>query len=403
MPQPAAMRSHMDTALANASDAANLDLACVIPSLRAGGAERVLTGLASDLARRGARVVILTAMEPSEAPFYPLANAVELIGLGGLGTGTSLSRPRALLQAAWRVRQTLAARRCDLVLGFTTLGSMLAVLATRRLGVPVIAAERVDPGPHARHIGRARTGLRDALFACADHVVVQTERARRGLPRLPADRISCIANPVHPMAGQARPAEPGPDGRHRLIGVGRLETQKGFDLAVAAFGRIANRHPDWDRVIHGEGLERGRLEAQAASLAVGSGRIRLPGVTAQVQDQMLAAQALAFPSRYEGFPNALAEALAAGLPAVAFAEVSGVEELVVDGETGLLANWSDPVGSLARRLDEVMADAALRTRLGTHARAHVAAFRPQLHYEQWERLLTRVARTHTAKAGHPRP
>lgn len=369
----------------------DLDLVCVIPSLRAGGSERVLSGLASDLSGHGARVAILTLMEPDETPFYRLSGTVDLVGLGGLPPGGRLGSPRAFLQAAWRVRHALTARRGRLALGFTTLGSMLAVAATRGLDLPVVAAERVDPQAHARHIGRVRTLARDQLFARADHVVVQTERARRGLPWLPADRLSCIANPIHPVTGQARPGTPSPDGRFRLIGVGRLETQKGFDLLIEGFARVAARHPDWDLVIHGEGPERTCLEALAARAGLGD-RIRLPGVTPSLEPEMLAAHALAFPSRFEGFPNALAEAMAAGLAVVGFPEVAGVDELIHEGDTGLLADWADPTGSLVHRLDALMGDAALRARLGANARAHVAAFRPQIHYEQWARLLTRLAR-----------
>ena len=69
-----------------------------------------------------------------------------------------------------------------------------------------------------------------------------------------------------------------------------------------------------------------------------------------------------------------------------------VDELIHEGDTGLLADWADPTGSLVHRLDALMGDAALRARLGANARAHVAAFRPQIHYEQWARLLTRLAR-----------
>jgi GalNAc-alpha-(1->4)-GalNAc-alpha-(1->3)-diNAcBac-PP-undecaprenol alpha-1,4-N-acetyl-D-galactosaminyltransferase len=122
-------------------------------------------------------------------------------------------------------------------------------------------------------------------------------------------------------------------------------------------------------------------------------RIRLPGVTAGIEEELRAAHILAFPSTYEGFPNALAEGMAAGLPVIGMPEVSGVEELIIPGETGLLADWSAPVDRLADRLGDLMRDPALRLRLGSNARAHVAAFRPQMHYERWESLLHRVART----------
>ena len=71
-----------------------LDIACVIPSLRTGGSERVLSTLADQLSAHGHRIAIVTLMAPAEAPFYPLAGNVDLISVGGLGTGLALAVPK---------------------------------------------------------------------------------------------------------------------------------------------------------------------------------------------------------------------------------------------------------------------------------------------------------------------
>jgi GalNAc-alpha-(1->4)-GalNAc-alpha-(1->3)-diNAcBac-PP-undecaprenol alpha-1,4-N-acetyl-D-galactosaminyltransferase len=373
-----------------------LDIACVIPSLRTGGSERILSGLANEASAHGHRIAILTLMAPGEAPFYPLASGVALINLDGLGAATSLGKPSDFGTAAWRIRRALQRRRPELLLGFTSVGSMLAILASRGLAMPVVAAERSDPRGHGQRIGRFRTRLRDLLYARADHVVVQTSRARRAIPWLADSRISCIANPVSPMARQADPGQPGPDGRFRLIGIGRLDSHKGFDLLISAFTQAAERFPLWDLVIHGDGPERGELEALARQLP--AGRILLPGSTAEIESALVASHALAFPSRFEGFPNALAEAMAAGLPTIGFRDVCGVEDLIAtdpqERVTGMLADLAAPVESLTNALVRLLSDPLLRTQLGERARQHVAAFAPQIHYEQWERLLTRVAQSH---------
>lgn len=378
---------------------AALDIACVIPSLRTGGAERVLSTLADQLSAHGHRIGIVTLMAPDEAPFYSLAGNVDVISVGGLSSASSLGHPMDIGKAAWRIRRALKRRRPSLVLGFTTLGNMLAVLASRGLSVPVVAAERVDPKGHGQHIGRLRAAARDTLYARADHVVVQTERARRALPWLSNERISIIANPIYSIARQARPASPGPDGRFRVVGVGRLAPQKGFDLLIPAFAQVCQRFPDWDLVILGEGPDRLSLEVLARD--VPAGRIRLPGITADMETTLLNAQMFAFPSRFEGFPNALAEAMAAGLPVLGFQDVSGVEELIVaapiTGATGLLADPASPLDSLAQGLEKLMRDPGLRAQLGVRARQHVAAFTPQIHYEQWERLLSHVAQSYARR------
>ena len=381
------------------SISATLDIACVIPSLRTGGSERVLSGLVNQLSADGHRIAVVTLMAPQEVPFYPLAGNVDLISVGGLGSASSLGRPQDIGKAAWRIRRALQLRNPGLVLGFTTLGNILAILASRGLRVPVVATERVDPGGHGQRIGRWRASVRDILYARADHVVVQTSRARRALPWLSDDRISIIANPIHPVVGQARPENPGPDGRFQIVGAGRLVRQKGFDLLISAFAQVCPRFPDWDLVILGEGPERPALEALARE--VPAGRIRLPGVTADVETTLLGAHAFAFPSRFEGFPNALAEAMAAGLPVLGYQDVSGVEDLIVTkpfgAATGLLADPAAPIQSLGQELEKLLCNSGLRAQLGTRARQHVAAFTPQIHYERWERLLSHVAHSYARR------
>ena len=104
----------------------------------------------------------------------------------------------------------------------------------------------------------------------------------------------------------------------------------------------------------------------------------------------------ALPSRYEGFPNALAEAMAAGLPATGFADVSGVEDLIAPGRNGLLAAWGtsdeDAVQSLAACLASLMASTELRVRLGAAAAASVRKFAPDKILAAWDRLVADVLR-----------
>jgi glycosyltransferase involved in cell wall biosynthesis len=96
---------------------------------------------------------------------------------------------------------------------------------------------------------------------------------------------------------------------------------------------------------------------------------------------------MAFPSRNEGFPNALAEGLAVGLPAVGYKTVSGVEDLIIDGETGLLVDKKEEIVGLARALSTLMADAQLRVRLGKAARRHVGQWAPDRMFALWDEVL----------------
>ena len=286
------------------------------------------------------------------------------------------------------VRKAIHDARPDAVVAFLDTMNITVLLATRGLGIPVIVSERIDPAAHRHRIGRFKSALRRLTYRWAERVVVQTRRAAAFFTDLPPERLIILPNPVPLAAEAASPESPGADGRFCILGVGRLDRQKGFDLLVAAFARIAGDFPDWDMVVYGEGSERRNLEDQIEAEGLG-GRVRLQGVSQTIAEAYAAANLFAFPSRYEGFPNALAEAMAAGLPAVAFDGVSGVEDLAVDGETALLAHHED-VAAFADRLAAQMADPSLRVSVGKAARCRVGVFDSGSVFAMWDGLLDTV-------------
>jgi glycosyltransferase involved in cell wall biosynthesis len=180
----------------------------------------------------------------------------------------------------------------------------------------------------------------------------------------------------------------------RIIGIGRFEAHKGFAQLIEAFARIAAEHPDWDLAIIGEGPERANLETLIRRHGMQE-RVSLPGVVKDVYRELADSHLMAFPSSYEGFPNALAEALAAGLPAVGQKGVSGVEELIIDGKTGVLVA-SDDADALASALAGLMENPKRRRELGQAAIAHMAQWAPRKILELWETALAEATGTAVA-------
>jgi glycosyltransferase involved in cell wall biosynthesis len=357
-----------------------------IPALGPGGAERAATGLANHLVARG-RSVALVTLEPAGAvPFYPLDPRIELIRLDALGGANIVDRAGRVVGRIVALRKL--ARRLDphAVVSFMDTLNTAVLMATRGLGIPVAVAERTDPAAHRARLGRAKSVLRTLAYRFADRIVVQTERIGRQFGWASRDRLVVIPNAIAPSASAAAPATPGPDGRFRLIGVGRLDAGKQFDLAVAAFAELAPRFPDWDFAIWGEGPEDGRLRADIAARGL-TGRVFLRGLTRDIQAELCRAHVMAFPSRYEGFPNALGEAMACGLPCVGFADVNGVADMIRDGETGVLAPPPRGAAGFAGGLAELMADPGKRARMGAAARARAALWAPEKIYPLWTGLL----------------
>jgi glycosyltransferase involved in cell wall biosynthesis len=283
-----------------------------------------------------------------------------------------------------RLRQLLRASRPDVVLSFLSATNVLTMLATRGLGVPVIVSERSDPQRQA--LPAAWRALRWLTYPLARHVVVQGELARAGLG-WPSRRRSVVAqNPVQ-LPPAARPRD-----QPIVVGVGRLVALKRFDLLVRAFAANAPHCPDWRLVIWGDGPERPRLEALARELGV-AGQVALPGQTAKPGAWLDHAGIFALTSRYEGYPNALAEAMAAGLAVVATACPVGPRTMIRHEVDGLLVGNGD-LSELTQALGRLMSDPALRRRLGAVSRGSGRAQPYDQAIAAWSDLILRTAGRH---------
>jgi glycosyltransferase involved in cell wall biosynthesis len=166
-----------------------------------------------------------------------------------------------------------------------------------------------------------------------------------------------------------------------------LRREKGFDLLLEAFARIAKLHPSWSLTIWGEGPERKSLDALACKLAIND-RVSLPGNTHEPLRQLAAADLFVLSSRVEGFPNALTEAMSMGLPVIA-TDVGAVSEIVEDGVTGMLVP-PEEVDSLATAMDRLMADEAQRCSLGGRAPEVLERFSLESVMEMWDDVVESV-------------
>lgn len=360
-------------------------LSLVISSLQAGGAERVLSRMASYWAARGHDVEIVSYERPDAAPFYPLHADVRVRRLDLLRDS---SNP---LEALWntavrvrRVRRAIVSHRPDAVISFLNHVNVVTVLATRGLDVPVIVSERADPAQVP--IAAPWPALRRWTYARARAVVMQTPEAAAyfGDPRI---RTTVIGNAIAP-APTIAPAPGGADtprGVSWITGVGRLERQKGFDLLLQAFARIAAAHPSWALRIVGDGQERAALTAQAHALGLAD-RVEFTGRVDNVFPWLAAADLFVLSSRFEGFPNVLGEAMAAGRPVIAFDCPSGPSAMIRHEVDGLLIPVEDVAG-LAAAMDRLMANPAARAALAARAPEVVERYSEPAIMNRWEELL----------------
>ncbi len=366
---------------------APLPIAFVMASFEPGGTERQMIELIRRL-DRGRWTPHLATFRAGGAWFDRAADAVASVAAFPLTTFKSPAAAGHL----WRFAQWCRERRIAVVhtaeLYSNTFGLPGAALA----GVPVRVGNRreINPDKSAAQIATQR-----AAYACA-HKIVANSRAvveRLIAERVPAHKIALVPNGIDAGIFGRRDA---PEGFRRIVAVANLRREKGHDVLIDAVPIVLSEFPDARFEVVGDGPERDRLAARARARGVAHA-IRFSGHCEDVPARLAEADIFVLPSRSEAFPNALLEAMAAGLP-VAASSVGGIVEIVEHERTGVLVPPGDP-SALATGLLRLMSAPALARSLGEAARARVRS-----HYsfdrmvDAFERLyLTEFERRVTAR------
>lgn len=361
-----------------------LRLTALIGSLEMGGAERIMALLTSAWAARGTEVTLLTVAGPAQDRFFEIDPSVQLRQLdlyrpshGALDAISSNMRRLRVIRAAIRSSQP------DVVLSFAIETSVLTILATLGLGVPVVVEEHIysswPPLPRTWRV------LRQATYPMASSVVALTPSALATLGLARGRRGRVIPNPVMPPpVGSRQPADP-----PVIVAMGRLVPQKGFDMLLDAFASLAGRHPSWSLEIWGEGPERAALERRSDALGLGD-RVAFPGRTQAPYDELRRASFFVMSSRREGFPTVLGEAMACGTAVVSFDCPSGPRELIRDGVDGLLIPPND-VDGLAAGIERLISHPNLVGDLSSRAPEVIDRYSLSSVLNMWDALFAEVS------------
>jgi glycosyltransferase involved in cell wall biosynthesis len=345
----------------------------VIDSLRLGGAEALLDAVVRELGRAGRSWNAVCVPRSDDADPGLVASLHEHADAFRWLPAAPLYDPRLPIAVGGAVR----GYRAQVVhshLSTANISSRAAAVTLRR---PHMTTIHTVPGAAAEdtRLRAAADGWSSWLSRriVAPSGEVADAFARRF--RLPAERFRVIPN-----APAAQPPGPGFDrarlrrevagtGMEKLVvSVARLQPEKGIDDLLSAAVRLCARLPGLRIAVVGSGPEEGALRAQIDQAGL-SGSVRLLGSRADVGCLLAAADAFCLPSRHEGLPISLLEAMQAGLPCVA-TRVGGVPGLVSEGVDGLLTAAGDPL-ELAAALERVLTDAELARSLGHRARALV--------------------------------
>jgi glycosyltransferase involved in cell wall biosynthesis len=354
-------------------------------SLPGGGAERVLTAIATALAERGHEITVLSFDPAESADFYSSGPAVRRLRLG-IGQRDARSHPLETARRIRDIRNTARHLAPDVAIGFMHSAFIPLSLALLGTGVPTIGSERTSYD-HYRTRALQRTLLR-ATFRLLTAMTVNNDGVRRGFPSALAAKMTVLPNPVMPAQVTADPIG---SAEKTLLSVGGLRIEKDHRTLISAFAQLAERFAEWRLRIVGEGPMRGALRAQISKLGL-DGRIELAGATTSIEGEYRVAQLFVLPSIYEAFPNCVAEALAHGLPAIGFHDCTGTNALIQPGVNGELAVGPVRVDALRDTLERLMSSPSLRQRLGRQAPSTVEQYSLPATVDRWDQLLQQVAR-----------
>jgi glycosyltransferase involved in cell wall biosynthesis len=365
-----------------------MHLALVINSLGIGGAERVLVRLAHIWADRGYKISFITFFQENNFCYQLNTknnNKIHLINLGE-------SRPSPntnfflhvckIIKRIYVLKKLFKKLQPDLIVSFLVGVNIIVLLANFWLKIPIVVSERIDPSKHI--IPMFYKKLRLFTYQLAVAIVVQTKKIAEYFPSSWQEKIFIIPNWVKKPVIKKQLGCKNNQKIRNIISVGRLDQQKDHKTLIKAFAKLSVNYPEITLTIYGEGVLRSFLTQLINTLNL-QNRIFLPGIAMEVETVLASSDLFVFPSIYEGFPNALCEAMSCGLPVVA-SNCSGNVDIVEDGVNGLLFNSTD-VESLVSSMQKLLDDPDYSNKLATNAQNIVNKFSELEILKLWDNIL----------------
>ena len=307
----------------------NKKIAFVIPSLKPGGMERVMSELVNYISQKNSIECYLISLSSLDE-FYKIEEAVNFNKPDF--EFDNQKRFLSTLKTLFFLRNELKNIKPDSVLSFGETYNSFVLLSVLGLGLNVYVSDRSKPD---KNWGFIHNNLRKILYPTAKGIVSQTIYSRDFLYKETKHKnIKVIPNPVDIVRFQKR------TNQKIVLTVGRLISTKRVDILIDAFEKSENR--DWQLWIVGDGPKKAELEQKVIDSGL-KDKVFFLGFKNDIQEYYCKASIFAFTSYSEGFPNAILEAMASGLPVIAFDCVAGPADLISNEETGFLIPLGDVV------------------------------------------------------------
>ena len=341
-------------------------IALVIPSLHAGGMERVMSELVNEFSLDKTLEIHLILYGITREIFYPVPENV------------TIHKPSFEFKNKYRLFYTLKTliflRRQIIkiapksILSFGERWNSFVLIACWGLKYPIYVSDRCQPN---KSLGKLHNWLRNKLYPKAKGVIAQTEKGKAIFEKMyKHTNIQVIGNPIRQITSEKKI-----DKENIVLTVGRLIDTKHHDELIRLFVEIND--PNWKLIIVGDDAlkqkNRSKLERLIKELRA-EDKVVLAGSQKEVEPYYLKSKIFAFTSSSEGFPNVIGEAMSAGLPVVAFDCMSGPSDMIANEKNGYLIELFN-YESFKKHLQILMSDESLRLKLGLNAAESIQDFK----------------------------
>lgn len=354
-----------------------------------GGMERVLSVCANAFCDVY-DVTVITAFQKGQPNFFELDSRIKRYDLGIHDDANKRQKKRVYRKA---LSAYLLDEHFDIVisLGGMDLGFLYSIRDGSKKFVwfhfAIDIAKTTWIGPNPNLLKKIKVQLQTwkrIYYARKYDKIVVISKADLEAWKEYTNKVVCVYNPV--TIGNPVQADLS---SKKVISVGRLDYQKGFDYLIDAWGLVAEKHKDWLLDIYGEGPLREELQLQIDKQGLHNS-VRLCGRTPNIIEKYAQHSIYVMSSRAEGLGLVLIEAASCGLPLISYDCPSGPSEIVTDGENGYLILHVGDIDAMAEKISLLIENAEFRKQMGEKAKQMVVKFSPLKIKEQWMTLFDSI-------------
>lgn len=360
----------------------NKKLMLFIPRMGNGGAERVMATIANYFVNKNNEVLLVTLTDTES--FYDLDDRVKVIAAEyKINKTNKVLRTADLLlngiKSLFYFKKQVNSWKPDYVISFLTHTNLIATIVKLFNGkFNLIVSERAEPNER----GLVTKYATKFLYGKANFIVCQSEKVKIFFKNTNDDKLVVIENPLNI---DSLPLTKPEIRKKKIVGVGRLFEQKNFELLINSFSDIESKFPDYELEIYGDGHLKSALQQQIVNLNL-QHKIFLQGVKKNVMKEIYDYELFVMSSNFEGFPNALIEAMASGLPVISTDFSTGVAKDLIDDNNGIVVPVNDRK-ALANAMEVILANDDVRSEMSKNNWELRNKLTPEKIMTKWESIL----------------